>query len=254
MAQPKVLITGAAGSIGSCLRAGLEGRYDLRGFDHTAASHGSDAMGDLIDLNALKRAMQGVQVVIHLAATKKEAPFVEDLVPNNIIGLYNVFEAAREAGVRRLVFASSVQTVAGYPKGQTIHVADAPRPSSLYGATKVFGETLGRYYFDQHGMEFVGLRIGWFLPYDAEPLQRGLCNIWLSPHDCVRLFERAIEQPDVGYAVVFGTSITPFERLSLAEARELLGYEPQDDVAQFAIDTAPVQELAMVNSNGSAPE
>ncbi len=93
---------------------------------------------------------------------------------------------------------------------------DPPRPSSLYGATKVFGEVLGRYYHDRWGIEFVGIRIGWFQPYDSPLLRKepGARNIWLSPGDAVRLFGRAIEKENVGYALVFGTSITQFERLS----------------------------------------
>lgn len=246
----KVLLTGARGRIGQCLIEGFGERYDLRGFDRQAcqcegrqcqscADANVPAMiGDLTDFEMLREAMRGVDVVVHLAATKNEAPFVEDLVPNNIIGTYNTFEAARQSGVRRIVFASTVQTVAGYPKGQTIRIADPPRPSTLYGATKVVGESLGRWFHDTHKLEFVAIRIGWFLPYDSPMLRcnPGGRNIWLSPRDAVRLFGCAIEKPDVGYALVFGTSITQFERLSRIEARELLGYQPCDDVAEIEIE------------------
>lgn len=231
----QVLVTGSAGRVGHCLIEGFGGRYQLRGFDRQkcecqAAVPTTEA--DLCDLDALHGAMEGVDVVVHLAATKNEAPFVEELMPNNVIWLHNTFEAARQSGVRRIVFASSVQTVAAYPPGQAIRIADPPRPSTAYGATKVLGEALGRFYHDKHGMEFVAIRIGWFLFYDDARLRRAGAgrNLWLSPRDAVRLFGCAIEKPNVSHALVFGTSITAFERLSRAEARDLLGYHAQDDV------------------------
>ncbi len=235
--RSQILVTGAAGRIGRLLMASLGQLHQMRGFD-CAALEGTDSeVGNLTDLAALRRAMEGADVVVHLAGTKKEAPFVDDLVPNNVIGLYNVFEAARDAGVRRIVFASSAQSVAAYPAAQKLTVADPPRPSSLYGATKVLGETLGRFYFDKYGVEFVGLRIGWVLAPDDPVLRRDGYGrqIWLSPADTLRLFRCAVEKPDVGYAVVFGTSRTQSQRLSLHEARERLGYEPQDDVAAIPL-------------------
>jgi nucleoside-diphosphate-sugar epimerase len=144
--------------------------------------------------------------------------------------LYNTYQAAREAGVRRIVFASTCQTMLAYPRDATVDVDDPPRPSSMYGATKVFGETLGRCYHDEHGMEFVGVRIGWFQAYDSEHLRKnGPGSLWLSPRDCVSLLRAAIETPDVGYALVNGTSRTDREFLSLRSARERLGWEPRDD-------------------------
>jgi nucleoside-diphosphate-sugar epimerase len=94
---------------------------------------------------------------------------------------------------------------------------------------------MGRWYHDKHGMEFVGIRIGWFHPYDSPALREneGARSIWFSPRDAVQLFRRAIETPNVGYALVFGTSITEVERLSLKTAREILGYEPEDDVTKL---------------------
>lgn len=244
----KILVTGAAGRIGRLLMASLEERHEMRGFDCAALKGTHSEVGNLTDLAALRRAMEGADVVVHLAGTKKEAPFVDDLVPNNVIGLYNVFEAARDAGVRRIVFASSAQTVAAYPPAQKLTVADAPRPSSLYGATKALGETLGRFYFDKYDIEFVGIRIGWVLPPDDLILRRDGYGrqIWLSPADALRLFRCAIEKPDVGCAIVFGTSRTQGERLSLHEARELLGYEPQDDVGAI-----PLAEKAVFQASNA---
>ena len=181
--------------------------------------------------------MRGVDVVVHLAATSDEAPFVEQLVPNNVIGLYNVLEAARLENVRRVVFASSIQAVgAGLRQGQPLETDTIPRHNSLYGATKVLGETMGRWYHDKHGLEFIAVRIGGFQPYDSPYLARRehwVFGIWLSPRDAAALIGRAIETPGVGYAIVNGTSKTKHQVLSLESAREILGYEPQDDVRDY---------------------
>jgi nucleoside-diphosphate-sugar epimerase len=233
----KVLLTGARGRIGPHLAPAFRERYDLRTFDVKPAPDDPAAFcGDLQDFAALKSAMEGCDVVVHLAATSNEAPFLESLVQNNVIGLYNTYQAALECGVRRIVFASTCQTVmADWHERKKISPLDPPRPISIYGATKVLGEVLGRFYHDKHGLEFVAIRIGWFLPYDSELLQkRQGIDIWLSPRDAVQIFQLAIEKPDIGYAVVNGTSRTPVERVSLDEARRILGYEPQDDPNDFA--------------------
>jgi uronate dehydrogenase len=229
-----VLLTGAGGRIGPHLLPAFRDAYDLRVLDRRPVPGFPDTVvADLQDADALRGAMGGVDVLVHLAAQADEAPFLDVLVPNNVVGLYNAFEAARAAGVRRIVFASTVQTVGFYPPEHgTIEITDPPRPVTMYGATKVFGETLGRFYHDKHGIEFVGVRIGAFQPYDSAALRdhEGLRDIWLSPRDALGLLRRAVEKPGVGYALVFGTSITPRERLSRAPARELLDFEPEDDV------------------------
>lgn len=230
-----VLVTGIGGRIGREVIGMLQDAYDLRTLDKSPVPFAPDTIvADLSDIEALRRAMQGVDVVLHLAATSDEAPFLEQLVPNNVVGLFNTYQAAQDAGVRRIVFASTVQTIGRYPQEHgTIQITDLPRPNTMYGATKVFGEALGRYWHDDRKMEFVAIRIGWFQPYDSQDLQkgRGPRDIWLSPRDAFGIFRAAIERPGVGFALVFGTSKTEFERLSLAPAREQLGWEPQDDIA-----------------------
>ena len=175
-------------------------------------------------------------MLVHFAAQSDEAPFVESLVPGNVVGLYNAFEAASQSGtVKRIVFASTVQTMGAYPHEHKIEVTDLPRPNSLYGATKILGEAMGRWYYDHRNLQFVGIRIGWYQDYDSLALRkhRGARTIWLSPGDCASLVIRSIEKEDVGYALVFGTSRTSRERLSLASARESLDWEPSDDVADI---------------------
>jgi len=227
----KVLVTGAAGFIGRTVVPVLRERHEVRTLDRQPnPADPAQLVADLTDAAALREACAGIDVVLHLAATNNDRPdFVKDVVPHNIGGTYNVLEAARQQQVRRVVFASSCQTVAHYPGNVTVSVADPVRPKGPYGATKVFGEALGRAYHDNFGLEFIAIRLGAVLPYDM--LQRDklrMREIWLSPRDCVELLRRAVEKTGVGYAVVFGSSVMPFEHLSLREAREVLGFEPQD--------------------------
>ncbi len=235
MSKLKVLLTGGAGRVGRHLTPAFEECYDLRSFDARPVPGADDVINaNLSDCGALRHAMCGIEVVVHLAATADEAP-LDELVPNNIFGLHHVLEAAREAGVRRFIFASTCQTVTAYPRDErTIEITDPVCPSSIYGATKVFGEALGRFYHEKHGLEFIALRIGAFQPCDSRHLaKQTMRNLWLSPRDAIALFRRAIEQPEIGFAVVFGTSRAGHERLSLRSAREILGYEPQDDASSI---------------------
>ena len=240
MSQLQVLATGTTGRVGSQITPLLRQRYKLRTYDLEANPDVEDAIaGDIADFDALKNAMNGCHAVLHFAATSDEAPFMDELLPNNMVGVYNVLEAAHQSGVKRVVFASSVQAI-----GRNLHRRDesyaalqedeVARPSSLYGATKVWGETLGRYYHDRHGLEFVALRIGAFQPYDSSWLQKDHCrDIWLSPRDMFQISWRAIETPDVGYAIVHATSQPPREVMSLDSARRILGYEPEDIADDF---------------------
>jgi nucleoside-diphosphate-sugar epimerase len=244
MSRKTIVITGAAGGIGTCLRAEFRNDYDLRSVDRvpTPGEKGS-VVTDLSDPEILRAAMEGAETVIHLAATPTEAPFVENLVPNNVVGTYNTFEAARLAGVKRIVFASTCQVSTHYPQDRTVRPDDLPNPLSVYGATKHLGEVMGRWYHDKHGIEFIGVRIGWFFKEDAVAerflrTNRDARRLWLSRGDCARFFRLAVEKPGVGHAVLFATSRTEIEWLSRVEAREVLGYEPRDDATAFPDEVA----------------
>jgi len=239
----RVLLTGATGRVGRAILPMLRERFTVRCFDKQSADDIPDLMvGDLTDPATLREAMNGIDTVIHLAAQSTEADFVSVLVPNNVVGLYNTFEAVKEAGVRRLIFASTIQAMGRHPQGYTITETDLPRPTTLYGATKAFGETMARWYHDTHGIEFLIVRIGWYLnPEDPKDLEliragRGANHIWLSARDAARLFTLAVTAPTIGedgYGIVHATSRTRVERLSLEPARRLLGYEPMDNVADY---------------------
>jgi uronate dehydrogenase len=230
-----VLVTGPGGRIGPHILPSFRERYTLRLLDRKPIEGEPDTIvADLSDIPTLRQAFTGVDVVLHLAATSDEAPFVEELVPNNIVGVYNVYQAAVEAGVRRVVFASTIQTIGYFPQDYTVQTSDIPRPITTYGCTKVFGETLGRWFHDRHGLEVVCIRIGAFQPYDSPHFQQTWCrNNWLSPRDAVGVFSAAIEKEGLGYGIVFGTSLTEFERVSRQPIYDLLGYVPQDDVTML---------------------
>ena len=235
-----VAITGGDGLIAGILRAGLSDRFEPRWLTR------SDA--DITDLAALERAFAGAEAVVHLAATAKLAASWEEVLPTNVIGAYHAFEAARRAGVRRVVFASSNHATGMYQWdhdrfADATHPAEVPtdapvRPDSLYGASKAWGEALGRFYSERHGLEVVCLRIGW-VPADDRPptdtaarqeppeIARRAPGMWLSHRDCRSLIEVALTA-DVRFAIVNGVSDNVGRWFSLDEGRRLLGWEPQD--------------------------
>jgi uronate dehydrogenase len=229
----RVSITGAAGTIGACLREGLRPivdglvLVDVREIEPTGNERFIHC--DLRDLEAVRRAVQGVAAVVHLGAVPNETSFDELLQPN-VVGTFNLFEAARLEGVSRVVFASSIHASGFYPIEQTLTGREPPRPDSLYGVTKVFGETLGQLYTDKFGLDVLCVRIGAFLerPHELRDLP-----IWLSPRDAVRLFASCISAPAVGFRIVYGTSANTRLCCDLAPAREL-GYDPQDDSERYA--------------------
>ena len=178
--RQRVLITGAAGNIGRSLRAGLRGHYPvLRLLDVTpqqAAEPGEEVLTvDLNDRLATQAAMEDVDAVIHLAAVASEAPF-DEILSGNITTTYSLFEAARQADVRRVVFASTNHVIGFYPRSETVG-PDAPvRPDTFYGVSKVFGEALGRLYVDKSGLEVVCLRIGSFAERPTTTRRTSACR------------------------------------------------------------------------------
>jgi uronate dehydrogenase len=231
----RLLITGAAGAIGTCLRDGLRPQVDelvltdARALDPTGDERFVQA--DLADRGAMLQAAEGVDAVIHLGAIPTEASFDELLGPN-LIGTFNVFEAARRGGARRVVFASSNHATGFYPVEQRLSGRDAPRPDTLYGVTKAYGEALGSLYADKFGLEVICIRIGSFAERPREV--RELAT-WLSLPDAVRLFAACLSAPSVGFRVVYGASANTRLNWDLSSAREL-GYEPQDDAERFAAE------------------
>jgi uronate dehydrogenase len=228
-----VLITGAAGNVGQTVFAGLRPHFTLRAFDRLPTPGDPTAhVGDLTDRTAVARAVAGVDTVIHFAGCPRmEADFLRDLIKPNIEGLWQMLDAARLAGVRRFIFASSCNVAFG-AKELTQLKTDTIHALNPYGATKSFGEIIGRWFFDTHGMEFLAVRIGYFRGVYLDPgLREGwLRRIWLGPRDCVKIFRLAVEAPRFGYGIVYACSRCPENYLDLASARALLGYEPDEEV------------------------
>jgi uronate dehydrogenase len=226
------MITGAAGKIGTALRAGLRGRFPrFRVTDRApipAPREDEEAVvGDISDRSILDGLTKGVDCLVHLAGAPDPVDF-ETMFRVNARGMFDVFEASRRNGVKRIVFASTNHTFGMYPVQERVTPALPPRPDSFYGVTKVFGETLLRYYFDKHGIESVSLRIGTFR---ALPEAQRHLSTWFSIADAVRLFERALKQPQVGCLVVNGYSRNA--RLRTDDPNWVrIGYRPEDDAEE----------------------
>ena len=238
MAAKKVLITGAAGSIGTQMRARLKDRYTLRLLDRRPipTPEGEALVGDLGDLEGLERACAGMDAVVHLAGDPSGGAGWEALLEDNIRGTYHVFEAARRQGARRIIFASTNHVTGYYEYEKTYTTPEMlARPDSLYGVSKAFGEDLGRFYVDEHGMAVICLRIGSFQPEEAVKNRGGdrILSTWLSPRDCAQLVWRGIEAEEVKFGI-FWISGNKRAYWDTENARRLLGYAPEDDAERFA--------------------
>lgn len=235
--MPIIVVTGAAGRIGTMLRTRLAapGRV-LRLLDVTPldAGPGEEALtASVTDMATMTRACEGAEAVIHLGGIPAEAEW-ERILDVNIDGTYTAFEAARSAGVPRVIFASSNHAV-GFTPLDAGPVPDYafPAPDTFYGVSKVAGEALGALYSRRHGMDVICVRI---LSCCDRPLNTRMLGTWLSPDDAGRLFEACLTVPSPGYRVIFGVSAnTRGGVVSLAEARAL-GYEPRDDAEKFAAE------------------
>lgn len=232
-----VLLTGAAGGMGTLMRELLPAYgYELRLLDLTEVDGAPEAItADLADRAALREAVRGVDAIVHLAGISLEAPF-DKILKANIEGTYNLYEAAREEGVRRVVFASSNHAVGFTPRPRgddpLIPVGTPRRPDTFYGLSKSFGEDLAQLYWDRHGLETVSVRIGSCF---AEPSSVRMLSLWLSPADGARLLHAALTAEGVGHTVCYGSSANTRLWWDLSSARAL-GYEPQDDSEPYAAE------------------
>jgi nucleoside-diphosphate-sugar epimerase len=248
----RILVTGAAGRIGSmlCPRLVRPGRVlRLLDLEPIAPAPGVEpVVADLTDPAAMAAACAGVDAVVHLAAIPTEAPWA-DLLRVNIDGTRTVLEAARGAGVTRVVLASTMHAAgfwprAGAPAGPDgLPPAIPPRPDTYYGVSKAAVEALGSLYADRFGMAVFALRLGACF---AEPPDGSLLDCWLSPEDCARLVEACLATDAGGFRVLWGISRNSSRWWSLAEGGEI-GYAPGDDSQRFAGRVAASPE-------GDAPE
>ncbi|WP_395669004.1 NAD-dependent epimerase/dehydratase family protein [Rhodoferax sp.] len=232
-----LLMTGAAGGLGAAMRSRLKQNCDVLRLSDRAATRdtlGSAKPGeeivlaDLAQAHEVEAAVQGCQAVVHFGGISVEGPF-EPILQANILGMYNLYEAARKHGVRRIVFASSNHVTGFYRQSETITTSHPPRPDSLYGVSKAFGEDLSRMYFDRYGIETACVRIGSSFP---EPKDRRMLASWLSYDDLHRLIVACLSTPVLGHSIVFGVSDNAVRWYDNSGARHV-GFVPQDSSDVF---------------------
>lgn len=253
----KLLLTGAAGGLGKALRERLKTNCsvlrlsDVQPFGEAAAAE-EIVLADLADADAVDSMVKGVDAIVHLGGISVEGPF-GPILQANIIGMYNLYEAARKHGVKRLVFASSNHVTGFYRQDQTLTADHPPRPDSFYGLSKAFGEDLSRFYFDRYGIETACVRIGSSFP---EPKDRRMLATWLSFNDLHRLITACLTTPVLGHSIIFGMSDNAVTWWDNSRSRHV-GYVPQDssDVfreAVYARTPQPDQTDPAVQFQGGA--
>ena len=244
----KVLITGGAGLIGSIMIERLRDKYDFSSLDVREAEGVSSLLANLDDLGAITPAFEGVDTVVHLAADRSPAGSWESILKNNFVATYNVFEASKRAGVQRVIFASSNHAEGGfYLDAPWKHVNDGNfhlleqdnyelvtekhmiRPDSYYGVAKAYGEALGSYYNDFHGLSSMHLRIGWVIEDDDPTFSAYALSLWLSHRDTAQIIDLCISAPESHrYDIFNATSDNTWKIFDIDHAKKALGYAPQD--------------------------
>jgi uronate dehydrogenase len=224
----RLLLTGAAGALGRVLRPRLAPRCTLLRVSDVATMEAASAGEEVIqvaleDRGGVHALLQGIDHVVHLGALSTEHAF-DAILQANIVGTYNLYEAARRHGVKRIVFASSNHVTGFYRQDEVIDASAPMRPDSYYGLSKAFGENLSRFYFDRYGIETVCLRIGSCFP---EPRDRRMLSTWLSYDDLERLVVAALTTPVVGHSIVYGVSDNKSTWWDNTPARHI-GFRPQD--------------------------
>jgi len=232
----RLLLTGAAGGLGRELRRRLPAQCEILRVSDLAPLGAPGAreevlQADLADAEAMLALVDGVDAIVHMGGVSTEQPW-EAILPANIVGTRNLYEAARRNGVRRVVFASSNHVTGFYRQDEVIPAGAPPRPDGLYGLSKAFGEDLAQLYFDRHGIETVSLRIG--SSFD-KPRDRRMLHTWMSFDDMERLVVAALTAKEVGHSIICGVSANPHVWWDNAPAAHI-GYVPRDSSAPFAAE------------------
>jgi uronate dehydrogenase len=228
----RVLVTGCCGAIGRPVCRELASRgYQVRGLDRAPDPEREDSvLSDIQDRAGVREAMREVDSVVHLAAQPWDTDF-DDLVGPNVVGLHNVLDAARQEGVRRVVLASSVQTLGARPPGSPPARVDERSPRNHYGLTKVWAEQMAEMYVRCYGASIVAVRVAWMVRDRREAeriVELDYTRAYLSRRDVARCFALAVAAPDIDFAVVYAVGPEGAELYDLEPARRLLGFEPED--------------------------
>ena len=230
-----ILITGAAGDVGTHLRRELAGKYVLRVSDLRSLvkinKEEQFVRADISKMSDALRITKGVDAIVHLGGYSVEGPW-EGILNANIVGCYNVFEAARRNGVKRILFPTSNHAMGFYRRDQTIDHRMYPKPDSRYGVSKVFGEALASLYADKYGMQMFCMRIGNVGPL---PIDKRRLSILFTPRDLAQLVTIGIEHPDIRFEIVYGISRNKRAWYDNSNALRL-GYQPQDDSETWAAE------------------
>lgn len=247
----RVLVTGMSGLIGGTVRKHLEGRYDLTALNRSQVHGVPTVQADISDLDEIRPAFEGQHTVVHLAASARGGDPWEKVRDPNLIGVYNVFEAARQAGVSRVVLASSGSTISGWeqvdpyralvngdyekvrsPWPMITHETPV-RPAGVYGATKVWGEALARHFVDSTELSIICLRIGLVNAVDR-PTDSRQFSVWCSQRDISQMVENCIRAPDdLKFDIFYALSRNKWGYRDLSHAKEVVGFEPQDEAEAF---------------------
>jgi len=228
----KILLTGSSGAVARAILPELVAYgHEIRGFDRVpSANLAESVVQDIENAHAVSQAMQGMNVVIHLAALPNDTEFLQ-LVGPNVMGLHNIMHAARQHGVQRVILASSIQVVGrdARKRGQ-VGTRDAA-PANHYALTKLWAEQMGEMYARCYGMSVLAVRIGWLVRNRDEAtkmMKRSMYELYLSAHDAGRFFRHAVEARSIGFSVVYALSLDAGKTFDLEPSRELLGFIPQD--------------------------
>ena len=230
-----ILITGASGDVGTHLRRELAAKYQIRASDLRDLKEKIKGQkfirADISKFSDALRITKGVDAIVHLGGYSVEGPW-EGILSANIIGCYNVFEAARRNGVKRILFPTSNHATGFYRRDQTIDHRVYPKPDSRYGVSKVFGEALASLYADKYGMQMFCMRIG---NVNAVPIDKRRLSILFTPRDLAQLVTIGIEHPEIRFEIVYGVSRNKRSWYDNSNAYRL-GYSPLDDSEIFAAD------------------
>ena len=243
MKKKKVLFLGATGRVGPGILEEYEKNYKQH-YDLIIGSRRKIKINgyktvkiDFSKISSLKRAMKNIDIVLNLAAESNPLATFQEILNPNIVGAYNVFEAAKQAKVQRVIYASSVHAIRGYPLGKKIKENHSPKPSGFYGASKVFGESLCYIYSNNHNLSCLAIRIGAYVSNDLRKkvcLTRENFDYIISQRDLAQLIHKCITAPkSVKYGILSGSSNNKKLYMNLTETKKLVGYKPKDDAYEF---------------------
>ena len=252
--KKKVVVTGFGGRIGKVLRDHLGDKYEFSGIDRVPLDGLDSLTADLTDLDAITPAFEGKDVVIHLAAEPRHTPDIgwDLLMPDNVIATANVFEAARAGGISRIIFFSSMHVVGMYERDQPYNaIAEGDygdldpdavplithempdRPDGPYAVSKIFGEALGRYFWEDHGISVICIRFGTTAPDDRPGSDARSLVSYFSHRDIAAMVEACIEAQDIGFDIFYGASNNTWKIYDTPRAWQVLNFHPQDNAETF---------------------